>query len=225
MTPESQVILNKMLPLGIFTCTRWVKTLLLFGFTWTEIDEVGEFNDYLRTKERKDLEYRQGEVRRVRRFLAEFETEFPEDWRMERKTTYLNGLIGETQSKIDGVYARYDEMVKNDTYENRLKLLKIHDVGKWEGKIKSLQGSIKNMKKGSITQADIMRAKEARYDIEVKNGMARCIFHADINPSMQIFKDNKFRCYGCGEHGDRVDFEMKRYNLGFVNAVKKLGGL
>ena len=36
--------------------------------------------------------------------------------------------------------------------------------------------------------------------------------------------DNKYHCYGCGAHGDAVDFVMKIKRINFVEAIKYLIG-
>ena len=47
----------------------------------------------------------------------------------------------------------------------------------------------------------------AHYQIKLlHNHTCICPFHEDIQPSMQIFPDNRFRCYGCGAKGDVIDF-------------------
>ena len=43
------------------------------------------------------------------------------------------------------------------------------------------------------------------YGVRVgRNGMCRCPFHADKNPSMKV--DRRFHCFGCGADGDVIDF-------------------
>ena len=37
-----------------------------------------------------------------------------------------------------------------------------------------------------------------------RNGMCRCPFHADRNPSMKV--DRRYYCFGCGATGDVIDF-------------------
>lgn len=49
-----------------------------------------------------------------------------------------------------------------------------------------------------------------------------CPFHADKNPSFHVFEDG-FKCMGCGEYGDVIDFVRKFYNLSFLDALKHLG--
>ena len=50
-----------------------------------------------------------------------------------------------------------------------------------------------------------------------------CPFHNEKTPSFYIFSDNHFKCFGCGEHGDAIDFVQKLYGLSFQDALKHLG--
>ncbi len=52
------------------------------------------------------------------------------------------------------------------------------------------------------------------------NGL--CPFHDERTPSLFIFPDNHFYCYGCGEHGDAIDFVMKLKGYEFAEAVRSL---
>ena len=50
----------------------------------------------------------------------------------------------------------------------------------------------------------------------------RCPFHADTDPSMVIYPDNSFHCFGCGAHGSNsIDFVMKS-GCSFQEAIKEL---
>jgi len=50
-----------------------------------------------------------------------------------------------------------------------------------------------------------------------------CPFHGEKTPSFFVFQDNHFKCFGCGEHGDVIDFAQKLYGLSFPDALKHLG--
>ncbi len=53
---------------------------------------------------------------------------------------------------------------------------------------------------------------------------APCPFHADKTPSFKVSPEKqKFHCFGCGEHGDALDFIMKRHEVSFKDALKILG--
>ena len=59
------------------------------------------------------------------------------------------------------------------------------------------------------------------YGILVKrNGMARCPFHNDKNPSMKV--DKRFHCFGCQADGDAIDFVAKLFGLPVRDAAVKL---
>ena len=51
------------------------------------------------------------------------------------------------------------------------------------------------------------------YGLEVdRGGFACCPFHNERNPSFKVYEDH-YHCFGCGEHGDHVDFVQKIYDL------------
>jgi len=55
-----------------------------------------------------------------------------------------------------------------------------------------------------------------------KHHIGLCPFHDEKTPSF-IVSDTSYHCFGCGEHGDAVDFIQKTYNYSFKEAVKHLG--
>lgn len=60
------------------------------------------------------------------------------------------------------------------------------------------------------------------YGVEVqRNGMCRCPFHDDRHPSMKLNEDY-FYCFGCGAHGDVIEFTARLFGLGNYEAAKKL---
>lgn len=63
----------------------------------------------------------------------------------------------------------------------------------------------------------------SRYGFELNRaGFCRCPFHQEKTPSCKVYKDS-FYCFGCGAHGDSIDF-VKRYdNIGFKEAIDRLG--
>ena len=59
------------------------------------------------------------------------------------------------------------------------------------------------------------------YGALVSYGMCLCPFHNEKTPSMKIYENN-FHCFGCGEHGDMIDFTAKLFGISSVEAVKRL---
>lgn len=53
------------------------------------------------------------------------------------------------------------------------------------------------------------------------NFKGSCPFHMEDTPSFFVFGE-RFKCFGCGESGDVVDFVKKYYNLDFLQAIKQL---
>jgi len=51
-----------------------------------------------------------------------------------------------------------------------------------------------------------------------------CPFHGDKSPSFKVNVERQsFYCFGCGEHGDSIDFIMKRHDIDFKTALRQLG--
>jgi len=50
-----------------------------------------------------------------------------------------------------------------------------------------------------------------------------CPLHMEQTPSFYVFQDNHFKCFGCGEHGDVIDFVQKLHGYSFQDALKHLG--
>lgn len=58
-----------------------------------------------------------------------------------------------------------------------------------------------------------------------ENFYGRCPFpdHEDKHPSFYIYtKNQRYHCYGCGRHGDVINFVMEIENFDFKTALKKL---
>ena len=55
--------------------------------------------------------------------------------------------------------------------------------------------------------------------IEVGRHKALCPFHEDRHPSLH-FKNNRFKCFACGEIGDVIDLVQRYLNVGFKVALE-----
>lgn len=54
---------------------------------------------------------------------------------------------------------------------------------------------------------------------ESKKNKICCPFHQEKTPSFHIYPDS-FKCWGCGEHGDGIDFVSKLYELKPLEAAR-----
>ena len=56
-----------------------------------------------------------------------------------------------------------------------------------------------------------------------RNYIGLCPFHNEKTPSFTVFAESgRYQCFGCGEKGDAITFLMKKENLSYPEAVKKL---
>ena len=67
---------------------------------------------------------------------------------------------------------------------------------------------------------------EKHYNIPLKRSglvyKAICPFHEENTGSFVIFKNNTYKCFGCGEHGDIITFVEKMENIDFKGACKMI---
>lgn len=76
----------------------------------------------------------------------------------------------------------------------------------------------------TVKAAVPMREAAEHYGLRVlPNDMACCPFHEDHHPSLKLNEDYFF-CFGCGAHGDVIDFTAKLWCLSAQEAVEKLSG-
>lgn len=68
---------------------------------------------------------------------------------------------------------------------------------------------------------DIRQAAEMYGLVVNRAEMAKCIFHADNNPSMKLYTDH-FHCFGCGAHGDVTDLTAQIFGFSKTEAANKL---
>ena len=66
------------------------------------------------------------------------------------------------------------------------------------------------------------RMAAERCGLPIQQGsMVCCPFHADRTPSMKLNEDY-FYCFGCGAHGDVIEFTSKLFGISALDAAKKL---
>lgn len=63
---------------------------------------------------------------------------------------------------------------------------------------------------------------DAGVEFDRSGRMAKCPFHDDHTPSLSI-RDERFRCFACGQHGDVFDFIEKYYCMTKREALTFLG--
>lgn len=124
-------------------------------------------------------------------------------------------------------YPATDDPIKQWIYDELTSMERDQIVTKRTKVINRIKSRNQPVTYDRITDADIERAKEVPiselYDGRLfKDSAGLCPFHNERTPSFHIFKDNRFKCFGCGEHGSAIDFYMKQNNVDFISAVKQL---
>jgi len=71
-----------------------------------------------------------------------------------------------------------------------------------------------------VKQLDLISVAE-KYGFSARKDMINCLFHDDRTPSMKLYHDH-FYCFGCGSHGDIIDFTAKLFGLLPLEAAHKL---
>ena len=62
----------------------------------------------------------------------------------------------------------------------------------------------------------------ARYGLPVKRGFICCPFHSERTPSLKLYENNTWYCFGCGAHGDVIDFVSKMEGKTFSETMRSL---
>lgn len=86
---------------------------------------------------------------------------------------------------------------------------------------------LNNQSNRNISERDIEKAKMTdisglyafeRLRRKARGFTASCPFHDDRTPSFSV-RDNKFKCFSCGEYGDAIDFVMQLNHVPFNKAL------
>lgn len=56
------------------------------------------------------------------------------------------------------------------------------------------------------------------------NKVGCCPFHADKSPSFVVYTDNRYHCFGCGAHGDVIDYVSALKKVTLPEAIASLTG-
>ena len=56
------------------------------------------------------------------------------------------------------------------------------------------------------------------------NKAAVCPFHPDRSPSLVLYPDDTYHCFGCGAHGDVIDYVAGTENISISEAIRHLTG-
>lgn len=85
----------------------------------------------------------------------------------------------------------------------------------------------------NLKQYDLERLRKVDFTrfinapIRIINGkrVTLCPFHIEATASFFIYPDNSYHCFGCGAHGNAIDFLIKKLGYSFEHACTILEGL
>src|SRR5579872_1711032 len=80
-----------------------------------------------------------------------------------------------------------------------------------------------------LSRIDIVDLIDNRIPLRKKSGnnyFARCPFHNEKSASFSVSQPKQFYyCFGCGAHGNAIDFMMQHERLSFPEAIEMLARL
>jgi hypothetical protein len=76
--------------------------------------------------------------------------------------------------------------------------------------------------KGAVSLASLVERRTGDIERHGREYAAICPFHAEDTPSFRVYPDGHYHCYGCGEHGDVIDWLRDIERLDFRGAVSRL---
>jgi hypothetical protein len=66
-----------------------------------------------------------------------------------------------------------------------------------------------------------MIGRSVRLERSGRQWKGNCPFHAERTPSFNV-RDDHYHCFGCGAHGDAIEFVMQSQGASFMEAVERL---
>lgn len=156
--------------------------------------------------------------KKLRQDLNEFIQSMPKSFRIARRQDYL--LV-----RLEKLSSACYNMPTQGFYSAKYKAAVIGLIKRFKYELASLEYTDSNR----LTEAQIEIASDVDCSIffdkvrrSGNNKVTICIFHNEDTPSMVLFKEKGFHCFGCGKHGTAIDIMMQLNQLNFIEAVKKL---
>jgi len=201
-------------------------------FNWSDYQWIETEKRWKKIDLWRELEKRTAEEARAK--LEELKNEANPEWAKKTRLSFLDKEIKRLNSEIKDILRVYKDIRSNkDPIISQAVSNTLLKVRGFEEKEKSLKryyyeknGLNGNHRNGNgVTQEMIERARAYPFSelLEVdRNQFAFCPFHKEHTRSFYT-RGNYGFCFGaCGFSGDIIKFLMKRDEIGFVEAVKRL---
>lgn len=76
-----------------------------------------------------------------------------------------------------------------------------------------------------LRHKDFSRFIDGNIRIVGEKKQTLCPFHEERTPSFVIYPDNSYHCFGCGAHGNAIDFLINKFGYSFKEACEILNDL
>ena len=149
----------------------------------------------------------------------------------DRRKEYLKHQIKLCAIYINSVY-KNDKELKSLYISDYLRkaMVNLSEVNQFEKLLKKYKMDLRFVEndhlfdKERFNQSMIAKAKEYPIDtlLEIdRSGFTQCLWHEDTKPSL-FCKNNFAYCFVCAKTADSIEIAMKKYDIPFYKAVKKL---
>lgn len=163
--------------------------------------------------------YTQFEHQSVLSSIKEWQNEFDFDWRVKVRKEYVQDRIEQVRALFFEGCKELVEVDKSLSYWHVRRLERLEKLLQKLGmEAKILMGKAEGLTPEKIAKARTFPITDL---IQTRQGVTKCPFHQDRSPSLDVRK-NFYYCYGCGAHGDVIDFVMKTKGISFREAVTLL---
>jgi len=210
----------------------WYQLFCYWGYE-TIAKELEEEEEEFLNNRYKYIEQEQIFRKDYRRKKIELEKELGQDVCNQLLKDFLNNELKAIEDKINKAYENMNEQRRKHipfwirkAYLNYFFCVPQLEIEKkkLEHKLSYLNFDNTNTKKFTPEQIKMAEERDPEDFLDFNYaGFCICPFHEEKTPSMKYYKDTlKFHCYGCGWHGNMIDFIMQRDNINFVDAIKRL---
>lgn len=189
---------------------------------------VGYLNKKLELSYNRNYDFSDDFVKFLVTKPKSFVTALKRNW-CEKSIENLHNLIETYSSEMDKFSLKYPILKQSiqASYGELIKRLKKY-IFHYKNYAMSLEENYQ-AKKNEFSNEDIDRASQTdlshlfeKQRRSGKNYIVLCPFHNEKTPSMTLFYEKGFHCFGCGKHGSSIDLYMFLNHCNFRDAVEQL---
>lgn len=201
---------------------RWLNVCRMLGVDDEGLSELETIDDIAIGLAALEKDH----TREVNKKLRDFINETPKEWANERRSEYIKACINGISGALARLRSEYQDSFNHDEdYSNRAILTP--EIERCEQRKRKLEMELAALACGDDKQEDFKRkveqakAREFSDFLELRKNKGLCPFHKDRTPSFSV-RNGRGHCFGCGWHGDVLDFVQQSKGFSFREAVNYL---